>query len=201
MTTRQTTDRRPYYWERFTGPDQQWRRDEKTGSELRPPGEDLAAMRTGLGRAPMDSPKLWPYYTSKVDDELAKRGQVSATLAAEHATLALYGLHQQSQPALMHRPDVTLGQALRALRQSERFSVDVLDTRVAALASASSVTALLVHLRGLITQLRTDGQPLDYTLLMDDIRAWHYIDRRSRIRRSWALGYQVWNDDSRPRKR
>ncbi|SDT81893.1 CRISPR-associated protein, Cse2 family [Streptomyces sp. TLI_053] len=185
--------RRPY-WERYTAPDHTWRIDPRTGQPGRPPGEDLAAMRSGLGRPAMDSPRMWPLYSCEVDDWLALRDEVSDEQKAEHAALALFGLHQQSQSTPMHRRGVKLGQALRALRRSGRFSEDALDTRVAQLAGATSVSALLVHLRGLVTQLRTIGQPLDYNHLMADIRAWHHTDRRPQVRLKWAVGYQGWKE-------
>ncbi|MGA5823147.1 type I-E CRISPR-associated protein Cse2/CasB [Kitasatospora sp. NPDC094028] len=198
MTTEQkSAPRRLPYWERVTAYDHAWRIDPRTGQPGRPPGEDLAAMRSGLGRSAMDSPRMWPLYSCDVDDKLALRDQVSDEQEAEHAALALFGLHQQSQSKPMHRRGVKLGQALRALRRSGKFSEEALDTRVAQLASATSVSALLVHLRGLVTQLRTVGQPLDYNHLMTDIRAWHHTDRRPDVRAKWAIGYQAWkNTDS-----
>ncbi|MFJ5924641.1 type I-E CRISPR-associated protein Cse2/CasB [Kitasatospora sp. NPDC092948] len=195
MTTEQTTTaQRRRYWDRFTAPDHTWRIDPRTGQPGRPPGEDLAALRSGLGCPAMDSPKMWRLYTCEVNDALALRDEVSDEQQAEHAALALYGLHQQGQSTPMHRQGVKLGAALRALRRTGKFSEDALDTRVAQLAAATSVSALLVHLRGLVAQLRTVGQPLDYNHLMADIQAWHHADRRPRIRLKWAVGYQAWKD-------
>lgn len=197
MTTEQkSTARRRPYWDKVTAPDHTWRIDPRNGQPRRPPGEDLAAMRSGLGRPVMDSPKMWPLYSCEVDDVLALRDEVSDEQKAEHAALALFGLHQQSQAKPMHRRGVKLGQALRALRRSGKFSEDALDTRVAQLAGATSVSALLVHLRGLITQLRSVGQPLDYNHLMADIQAWHHADRRPQVRLKWAIGYQAWKEQT-----
>ncbi|GAA4838729.1 type I-E CRISPR-associated protein Cse2/CasB [Kitasatospora terrestris] len=195
MSTDQTpAAKRRRYWEQATAPDHTWRIDARTKQPLRPPGEDLAALRSGLGRPAMDSPRMWPLYSCDVDDFLARRDEVSDEQKAEHAALALYGLHQQGQQHPMHRRGVKLGEALRDLRRSGKFSEQALDTRVAQLAGATSVSALLVHLRGLITQLRTVGQPLDYNHLMSDIQAWHHADRRPQIRLKWAIGYQAWKD-------
>ncbi|MGP3947188.1 type I-E CRISPR-associated protein Cse2/CasB [Streptomyces sp. 7N604] len=173
------------YWHRYITAEGTWRRE-------RAPGEDLAALRAGLGREAMDVPKMWPYYTCTVDDGLARRGGVSTEQRAEHAALALFGLHQQSQQDPMHRPGIGLGQALRRLRTHGKFSEQAIDARVGALASANSAPMLLHRLRGLIPQLRTIRQPLDYDRLLRDIRAWHYPDTRQRVRRTWALDYQVW---------
>ncbi|MFE4976104.1 type I-E CRISPR-associated protein Cse2/CasB [Kitasatospora sp. NPDC056651] len=198
MTTEDaTTAKQRRYWDQHTAPDHTWRTDPRSGQPRRPPGEDLAALRSGLGRPVMDSPKMWPLYSCEVNDVLALRDEVSDEQKAEHAALALYGLHQQSQSTPMHRRGVKLGEALRALRRSGKFSEDALDTRVAQLAGATSVAALLVHLRGLITQLRTVGQPLDYNHLMADIQAWHHTDRRPQVRLKWAIGYQAWKDNEK----
>lgn len=194
MTTEQTVTRLPY-WERYVAPTHNWRLDPRTGLERRPPGEDLAAMRSGLSRPVMDSPKMWPHYSCEVNDALALRDEVSDEQKAEHAALALFGLHQQSQTRPMHRQGIKLGHALRLLRQSGKFSEEALDRRVAALAGATSVPALVVHLRGLVTQLRSVGQPLDYTHLMADIQAWHSTERRPEVRLKWALGYQSWKQE------
>ncbi|MFF7638015.1 type I-E CRISPR-associated protein Cse2/CasB [Kitasatospora sp. NPDC008050] len=180
------------YWDRYVGPDNRWRTDWATGGRAQPPGEELAALRGGLGRPAMDCPKTWPFYITPVDDVLALRDQISDEQEAEHGALALFGLHQQSQDAPMHRQGVKLGQALLALRRSGKFSEEAVDRRVATMAGATNVSALLVHLRGMVTQLRTVKQPLDYTHLMADIRSWHCVERRPAVRRRWALGYQAW---------
>jgi CRISPR system Cascade subunit CasB len=159
---------------------------------MRPPGEDLAALRSGLGREPVSVPALWPFYTCEVDDRLALGGRVSHEQAAEHAALALFGLHQQGQDNPMHRREVTLGKALRVLRHSGKFSEEAVDARVAAAVAATSVPALLMRLRGLVTQLRTIHQPVDYDRLLEDILRWHYPEARQRVRRGWGLGYHAW---------
>lgn len=191
LTTEQPTARRRY-WDKYTAPDHGWRIDRASKQPRRPPGEELAALRSGLGRPVMDSPKMWPHYSTEVDDVLALRDRVSDEQQAEHAALALYGLHQQGQSRPMHRSGVKLGRALRELRRDGKYSENALDARVAQLAAATSVPALLVHLRGLVTQLRTVGQPLDYDHLMADIRAWHQPERRPQVRLKWALGYRAW---------
>jgi CRISPR system Cascade subunit CasB len=140
---------------------------------------------------------MWPFYTCAIDDWRARRGEVSDEQKAEHAALALFGLHQQSQRTPMHKPGVNLGQALRALRQNEKFSEQAVDARVAAAVTATSVPPLLMRLRGLVTQLRTIAQPLDYDQLLDDIDSWHWPDARQRVRRKWGLGYHVWAEPQR----
>lgn len=178
-----------------------WLAHPGTGRPLGPPpGEDLAALRAGLGRDAGEVPRMWRFYTCPIDDRLAQRGQVSLEQRAEHAALALYGLHQQSKNTSMHHPTMPLGKALHRLRVSGRFSAQAVDGRVNAAATATSPTALLMRLRGLVEQLRVIGQPVDYDGLMQLIEDWHYEDGRRRARRRWAVEYQVWaeQDDQQP---
>ncbi|MEV4218800.1 type I-E CRISPR-associated protein Cse2/CasB [Nonomuraea sp. NPDC049725] len=185
-----TTDRTVRYWTRYVAADGTWRDKRKL-----PPGEDLAAFRAGLGRPAGTVPALWPYYTSPIDDRLARQDKVSQELTAEHAALALYGLHQQSRPDPMHRPDIRLGQALRRLHEDDHnkgFTREAVDRRVDAAASATQVSAFLTHLRGLVSQLRTVGAPLDYDLLLKDIRDWQRPDTRQLARRRLGLAYYGW---------
>ncbi|MFG3043995.1 type I-E CRISPR-associated protein Cse2/CasB [Streptomyces sp. NPDC048202] len=154
-----------------------------TKSPRRPPGEDLAALRAGLGRQAFTEPRLWPYYRTPTD------GAVTRELQAEHAALSLYGLHQQSQSLSMHRPGVRTGKALRALH--ERFGEEAVDRRVAATVGSTTVTAFVHRLRGLVTQLRSIQQPLDYDRLMQDILRWHFPDGRSQVRRQWGLAFHT----------
>ncbi|MFD9717840.1 type I-E CRISPR-associated protein Cse2/CasB [Streptomyces sp. NPDC059076] len=178
------------YWNQHVTGDGHWRRDAFTGSELRAAGEDLAALRSGLGRPAATVPALWRYYTSPVD------GRVTRELEAEHAALALYGLHQQSQSVPMHRRGITIGAALRALHRSGRFSEEAVDRRVAAAVHTTAVPALLYRLRGLITQLRSVQQPIDYDQLMSDVWRWSHPEHRQRVRREWGLAYHAWGPSS-----
>ncbi|WP_052424391.1 type I-E CRISPR-associated protein Cse2/CasB [Nonomuraea candida] len=190
-------DRILRYWAQRVAADGTWR--PQPGP---PPGEDLAAFRAGLGRPAGTVPALWPHYTSPIDDHLARQGKVSHELVAEHAALALYGLHQQSRADPMHRPGVRLGQALRRLHQQSEgdkgFTREAVDRRVNAAASATQVEAFLTHLRGLISQLRTVGAPLDYDLLMRDIRSWQRPDTRQLARRRLGLDYYGWQPPPQP---
>ncbi|NNM46440.1 type I-E CRISPR-associated protein Cse2/CasB [Knoellia koreensis] len=165
----------PPYWER---------RPEKGGGV--PPGQDLAALRRGVGAEPGSIPLMWPMYTTFRPD-----GSVSPELRAEHHALALFGVHQQSQTSPMHRPGVRLGEALRALRESGRYSESALDRRVAQCATADSLDEFAHHLRSLVTMLKTLPQPqgLDYTALTRDFLSWQRPHGRLRVRRRLGADY------------
>jgi CRISPR system Cascade subunit CasB len=185
-----TTEQTVRYWNRYVTAGGTWRRH-SAGRPTSPPGEDLATMRLGLAHPVGEVFSLWPFYTTPCD------GRIPALLEAEHAALALYGLHQQSRRDPMHRPRVGLGTALANLRHSGRFGAEALDRRVDAAANATSVAALRHQLRGLVTQLRTGGQPLDYDMLLGDLHDWRLPDRRRRVRRRWGLEYYAGRPEPR----
>lgn len=185
-------EQRARYWDTRIGVDGRWRVDHATGYVGPPPGADLAAMRAGLGRAPGEAWAVWAYCVSEIDERLARQDRMSAEQRAEHAALALYGLHQQSQATPMHKAGVRPGQALYALRAGGKFSEQAVDRRVDAAATATRPEALHTHLRGLITQLRTVAQPLDYNALLDDLREFEHPDGRRRVRRRWGRDYYGW---------
>ncbi|MFE5326222.1 type I-E CRISPR-associated protein Cse2/CasB [Embleya sp. NPDC056575] len=186
------SEQRERYWDTRIGTDGRWRADRATGRVGPPPGADLAAMRSGLGRPAGEAWAIWAFCVSEVDERLARQDRMSAQQRAEHAALALYGLHQQSQSTPMHKAGVRPGQALRALRASGKFSEQAVDRRVDAAATAARPEALRIHLRGLITQLRTVSLPLDYNALLDDLRDFEHPDGRNRVRRRWGRDYYGW---------
>ncbi|MFD7896311.1 type I-E CRISPR-associated protein Cse2/CasB [Streptomyces sp. NPDC059743] len=177
---------KPRYWTQRVDENGAWRTDRRSSTSLRAPGEDLAALRSGLGRPAGTVPALWRFYTSPTD------GQVTPELEAEHAALSLYGLHQQSQSRPMHKRGIKAGTALRTLHRSGRFGEEAVDRRVAAAVHASSVPSLVYRLRGLVTQLRAVEQPLDYDALLQDITRWHSPASRQAVRRDWGLAYHSW---------
>jgi CRISPR system Cascade subunit CasB len=174
------TSTRPHYWQRHTDGHGTW------GKPGPAPGADLAALRRGTGREPGSVPAMWPFYTT-LDDS----GALTARLEAEHLALVLFAVHQQSQPTPVHRDGVGLGQAIFRLKHSGKFSPEAVDRRFAAAATATSLTELSYHVRGLITQLRavTPQPGLDYTRLFADLRAWKSPDGQARVRRRWGSQY------------
>lgn len=164
-----------HYWERHVDDD---------GKPTQVPGSDLAALRRGAGRDAGDVPQMWRYYTTLQQD-----GRRSWRLAAEHAALTLYAVHQQSKAKPMHVSGIGLGTAMRALRLNGKFSQDAVDRRFAAAATATSFDEICLHLRGLITQLRTIDQPLDYTRLYHDLVRWQRPEEIASVRRAWGSRY------------
>jgi len=177
---------RLHYWARHTDGAGLWRERYSNG----PPGEDLAALRRGIDREPGTVPVLWRFYTTLTQD-----GHLSTALRAEHVALTLFGVHQQSQRSPVHRNGIGLGTAIRALRDSGKFSSEAIDRRFAAAATASSLGALAVHLRGLVSQLRGVQQGLDYDLLFKNLLSWQYPDGPPNTRRRWGAQYFTPRED------
>lgn len=195
--------REPFYWERVTDGAGAWINRAKPHG---PPGEELAALRSGIGRAPGTVPQMWPYYAVEIPDvhltARADQWRPPSILEAEHHALTLYAVHQQSESVPVHRtdPHSELGAALRVLRQAngDESRVAAIDRRVAAAMTANSMAALAVHLRGLINLLKGLDRPraLDYSRLVDDLAVWSLPARRPAVRRRWGGQYFAWSKPS-----
>lgn len=173
--------RHKWYWEKHTDDEGKWSHENYV-----PPGQDLAALRRGLGKTAGSVPQMWRFYEAIV------AGENSPRLAAEHAALSLYGLHQQSQRASMHRPGEGLGTALLRLSRQDSVSEEAVTRRFNAAATATSSTELVAHLRGLVTQLRSHGIPLDYSRLWRDLLDWTFPEGQARVRRRWGMQFYEW---------
>lgn len=190
-----TKDRQPHYWDRYVDGDGQWR------GTHRPPGEDLAAMRRGIGRQPGTVPAMWKLHQVTYEGRPSDPDWVSPQYEGEHHALTLYAVHQQSRmrpgdpPA--HQPGVSIGVAIRALQaglpERDEGRASAIDRRFYAAVTATSVDEVAHHLRGLVRQLRALGRvvPLDYTQLAEDLADWRHPDSRDRVRRSWGLAYHA----------
>lgn len=193
------------FWERYTDGDGAWR-SFRGARPAPPPGAALAALRRGTGRPAGTVPALWPYYTVEATDDYVAavdEWRPPPALVAEHHALVLYGWHQQSIVRPMHRRDVGVGAAVRALHTTNRYTQSAVDGRFFAAVTTDDVDELAVHLRGLVAQLRTlrhdkggsAPQPLDYTRLVRDLSWWPDPEKRNRVRRRWGLDYHRWRPD------
>lgn len=190
-----TRIRQTHYWDHYVDGDGHWR------GTHRPPGEDLAAMRRGIGRRPGTVPVMWKLHKVSYEERPSDPDWVSPEYEGEHHALSLYAVHQQSrlrptdQP--VHQPGASIGVAIRALQagQPERDEgkASAIDRRFYAAVTATSVEEVAHHLRGLIRQLRGLERvgALDYTQLAKDLADWRHPDRRDRVRRSWGLAYHA----------
>lgn len=109
----------------------------------------------------------------------------------------LYGTHQQSKSEPMHVAGQGLGKALRRLANPTKADSreKPVMRRYHALTTATELPEMLHHLRGLISQMRSGGIPLDYAQLALDLYLLMRESTRTGVRLSWA------RDLSRPAKR
>lgn len=155
----------------------------------------LADLKSGLGQAPGDAPPLWPYHRVPVGTGVTEYGRSSPMLAAEHAALTLFALHQQSQPSRMHKIGVNFGAAMLGLRNHPSVNAAALDRHMRATVAAEDTEELTEHLRSHVHRCNNIGQPLDYTRLFWDLFGWNREDQRARSRRMWAAAYHQWPTD------
>jgi len=170
----QTSERRPFYWEQLSAKD------------IRKRSDQLAALRSGINAEPGTVPAMWRFYTSSNEGRM---------LDAEHYTLTLFAIHQQSQSDLVHRADVPIPSAIRKLHTEfegrARFNKEAVDRRFFAAVTAPELREVAHHLRGLIRQIHSlpIPAPFDYTRLFWDFTRWSAPEERQRIQRRWGLGY------------
>ena len=155
-------------------------------------GADLADLRQGIGQEPGTVASMWRHHRAAVHDGTFEHGFEDWKLTAEHQTLTLFGLHQQSHNRTMHQPGIGLGTALRRLREDTSTSEDALDLQIRALVSSDDTDELYEHLRALITRLSQIGQGTDYSKLHTDLYYWNWPESRARIQRAWAAQYSNW---------
>lgn len=148
--------------------------------------EVLAALRRGVGRPLDDAPASWPFVMEAAGGSRRRE-------EAAHVVLGLFALHHQSQePGSMHVHGWGLGRAcatLKSRRAKAGGSEEGVERRVRAALSADSLTSLAVHLRGLVTLLRAEAIPLDYSQLFWDLSSWRSSERQRSVALRWAREY------------
>ncbi|GAB95248.1 CRISPR system Cascade subunit CasB [Kineosphaera limosa] len=149
----------------------------------------LAALRNATPGRVDETPASWDVVYSTLPEEALGRGDdISWDERATHAALVLYAVHQTSQSAPMHQPEVRLGQALRRLPDATDEKSPIL-RRFTSLVSASTFDATLYHLRSLIALLRRDGITLDYVRLCQDLVRLQSPRTAPVVRRQWGRDF------------
>ncbi len=192
-TDPEAPDRRAPYWFRYSDGGPTWRSPSR-----RPPGEELAALRSGEGREPFTVPAMWPYLTQVAEPDRyasprSDRFSPPPSVVAEHHALVIFGIHQQSQSLPVHRTGAGVGEAVKRLHRTGRFNEAAVDRRFHATVTADSLGEMAHHLRGLLRQLRSVSgiTGLDYQMLFIDVLRWQDPRQRDRVRRRWGWGYHA----------
>lgn len=121
--------------------------------------------------------------------------QPSAEEVGVHHALTLFAVHQQSQPTSVHAPGQTFGRAVRILAERGRGERSVHETpvyrRFIAAASAGQLSQLIVHVRGLVGQLRAEKIGFDYVRFAEDLYSMSQPSRRAGVQRRWSRDFHL----------
>lgn len=151
---------------------------------------ELAKLRRALGKTAGSVPEVWEYTVTAVPQSLQwDRDEPSYAEQAAHAALTLFALHLQSMSAPAHLHGVSFGRAVGRLARIEGRSADAVTRRFMAVATASSIDEILVHVRGLVTQLRSVGQGFDYAQFADDVLRLLNPQRSKDVRLAWGRDF------------
>lgn len=155
-------------------------------------GAAAAKLRRGVTRLPGSVPEIWEHTLGGLPECLVGRGDApSDAETAAHLAVCLYALHQQSQSGPMHVTGVGLGTAVRRMIAANGGDLSTSPTvrRFDALSTSTSSRELHVHLRHLITQLRSAGIGLDYARLAADLYRFAHPPFRDSVRLGWGRGF------------
>jgi CRISPR system Cascade subunit CasB len=148
----------------------------------------LAQLRRGVGKPVGAIAELWQLTLEGVPLPPRYGDQATANERAAHTALTLYALHQQSRNEPMHRPGQSIGAAARILAQRSS-SAEATRRRFEALGTATTLEEVSHHARGLISQFRALGIPLDYGLFADQLVGLLYPASADRVRLSWGRDF------------
>lgn len=149
----------------------------------------LARLRRGVGKDAGSVPDILPYtladaFASKDAPDQPTRKEIAA-----HIAMTLYSVHQQSQKQPMHKRGQGLGRAIRRLHPEEpTIPPKPVVRRFQALVTADTLGELVHHARGIVQLLRTEGFPLDYGQLADQLVKWQN-GGASAVRMVWARDF------------
>ncbi len=149
----------------------------------------LAHLRANVGREPGADPRIWNLTVDGMPGD-PRGDQASFEERAVHAALTLFAVHQQSRPTGMHQHGVGLGQAVSRLDRirggGDAEHTSPVRRRFDAVVTSESLGEAVHHLRGLVTQLRSEGIGLDYGMLAGDLDQLQRPGGADAVRRRWA---------------
>lgn len=148
----------------------------------------LAQLRRGVGKPVGAIAELWQLTLEGVPLPPRYGDQATTNERAAHTALTLYALHQQSRSEPMHRPGQSIGAAARILARRSPSS-EATRRRFEALGTATTFEEVSHHARGLISQFRTLGIPLDYGQFADQLVGLLHPASADRVRLSWGRDF------------
>lgn len=149
----------------------------------------LARLRRAITSQPGSVPAVWQDTIGNLEPELLNRDDTPSQYEyAAHSAITLFALHQQASAGGMHKAGVSLGHAARQLGR-HASNEEAVHKRFLTLATSETREEVLHHLRGLITQLRSAGVPLDYGRLAVDLRRLQARSAADGVRLAWGRDY------------
>ncbi|MFE6508107.1 type I-E CRISPR-associated protein Cse2/CasB [Nocardioides sp. NPDC057764] len=134
--------------------------------------------------------EAWDVFDSMPERLLGRGDDPSHAELAATTALVLFAIHQQSRrDAGMHsrRQDDTFGRAAARLKLAT--GAPGVERRFRAITRAHNLTSAIPHLRGLITQLRGERIPLDYSALARDLYDLQQPARVHNVQMRWTRDY------------
>jgi CRISPR system Cascade subunit CasB len=137
-------------------------------------------------------PAVWEVTLGELPNRLQGSNEPSPAERALHASLVLYAFHQQSNSVQVHRSGIGLGRAVQTLataRGREGKPDESCIRRLHQVVLAGDPSGRLYHLRGLISLMRSEAEPvaLDYASLAVDL--WRLFDPKQdsdRVLTAWG---------------
>jgi CRISPR system Cascade subunit CasB len=148
----------------------------------------LAQLRRGVGKPVGAIADLWQLTLEGIPLPPRYGEEATTNERAAHTALTLYALHQQSRREGMHRPGHSIGAAARILTRRTP-SPEATRRRFQALGTATTFEEVSHHARGLISQFRTLGIPLDYGQFADQLVGLLHPATADRVRLSWGRDF------------
>lgn len=154
----------------------------------------LAKLRRGVGKKPGSLPDIWEITLGELPEEfLSRTGEPTRAEWAVHTALTLFALHQQGKEPYdvpMNVSGKPLGGAVRTLGfKRGEASEEAVKRRFDAAVTADSPAEMAHHLRGLVQLLRSEGIPLDYPQLAEDLFKFQFQESRDGVRLRWGQDY------------
>ena len=123
------------------------------------------------------------------EDELGHGDAPSPSELAAYNALTLFAQHMQSATKPVHTTECSFARACGRLQTlSESNSIK---PRFDAMQSARDEASRVLHLRSLVTLLRSKELAFDYGSFARDLRSLQYPSRRDGILLRWGRGYAV----------
>ncbi|MFD0994475.1 CRISPR system Cascade subunit CasB [Pseudoclavibacter chungangensis] len=164
----------------------------------------LARLRQSIGRPIGSVPETWEFVIElpadltkyPTSDPAAGQSGASAAELAVNSALGLWALHQQSTSTPAHEHDARFGAAVRRLERTlgaETDTTSPVQRRFTALVRSRTVAGVLVHARGLVSQMRdvrNGGVSFDYGLFAEDLLRLQNPRTANRVRLDWGRAFQ-----------